>query len=217
MQSKLFKQFSSSTSLEFANVSVEEYKDNGKRSTHDFSNDSKNIESMYMTAQLILDDLSSRPLTRQSEKQRTPGGNHPGQMTSSLPLSEDIPLGSDNGFVDSPFDESRITQGECLGPISNKQVHGIKTKEIKITNQSQSNANQTPMHAKDNKLAKFENLPSPQLRWMHPPSNGSICSGEGDQHHALMRLKTSNFDDAAAISPQASAEDLPSRTKRRRI
>ena len=73
------------------------------------------------------------------------------------------------------------------------------------------------MHAKDKKLAKFENLPSPQLRWMHPPSNGSICSGEGDQNHALMRLKTSNFDDATAISPQASAEDLQSRTKRRKI
>ena len=55
-------------------------------------------------------------------------------MTGSLPLFEDIPLGSDNGFIDSPFDESRITQGECLGPIPSKRVHGIQTKEIKITN-----------------------------------------------------------------------------------
>ena len=65
MQSKLFKKFGSNSSIEFTNVSYEEYKEGNKMMVEeDYSHETKNIESLYMTAQLILDDLSSRPLTR---------------------------------------------------------------------------------------------------------------------------------------------------------
>ena len=84
-------------------------------------NESKNIESLYLTAQLFLDDLSSRPLTRQSVG-NTPVGKFSNNHLPIMMNEEEIEIirhnedqAKSSAFIDESLFESCIARDDdCI-------------------------------------------------------------------------------------------------------